>query len=342
MSEQNYCRRMYLISEAQYKEFYDLKNNEKQHVESKNIEQPSPATSSVVNPDTASKIEESLPTGEELPTETGTGRKSGNDVKLRQIFSDFIRNDNLQKHIETRNWNYLYSKILPLMKTNADLQKSVKIVKNNNNNKNNTNNNTNNNDNDDGNDNNTQNVNPNDTSWFNDDPENAWEDDILSGLFAPSPPLPPLPSLPAAQTPTVDDASTNVFSFLESLRKKRKNSMRHENNSIGSPSGQNTPQKLKKKRRESIIASTPKTSADIPSTSADAIGTPISKTPEKYPAPPMFPKKPRKPKYVKIRVQETPEILGKKSSKNKNKSKKKDDGSSPQSGSQRNLTWTNF
>ena len=329
MSQQNYCRRMYLISEAQYKEFYDLKNNEKKNVETR-VEQPSLATSSVVNPDTASKIEESLPSNEELPTnaETGTGRKSGNDVKLKKIFSNFIRNENLQRHIENRNWNYLYSKILPLVKSNADLQKSVKIVKNNDQDTNDDQDN-----NDDNDNNNTQNVNPNDTSWFNDDDDGgaAWDDDILAGLFSET----PAGSQTPAQTPTDGDASTNVFTFLESLRKKRKQSMSQSSPALS------TPQKLKRKRRESIIASTPSASSAIPSTSADAVNSPIKKTPKKYAPPPTLPKKPKKPPYVKIRFQETPEILGKKSSKNTNKSKKNDD-SSPKSGSQRSLKWTNF
>ena len=131
MSQQSYCKRMYLISEGQYKEYYDLKNkfndqnvaNQTTNNDQNDASQITNQSSAEINPD---KIEESASN-----VETGTGYPS-NDIKLKKRYSDFIRSTNLQKHIEDKNWKYLYDKILPLLKLNTDLQKNVKITQNSN------------------------------------------------------------------------------------------------------------------------------------------------------------------------------------------------------------------
>ena len=112
---QSYCRRMYLISEDQYKEYYNLKSKNDEKLQ---IANESPETATTTTVPNASSIEETptVPDITQNNVETGTG---SNDVNLRKKFSDFIRNQNLQKHLEQQNWNYLYEKILPLLKTNV-------------------------------------------------------------------------------------------------------------------------------------------------------------------------------------------------------------------------------
>ena len=134
---QNYCQRMYLLSERQYKEYYDLKSkfdNTTESSETNTVTQEP----TVVNQDqqsiidkipsnSASNLEETPPTSN---LETGAGLNDGRDIELKKRNSDFIRTQILQKFLEDKNWKYLYEKIFPLMKTNAELQKNANKVQN--------------------------------------------------------------------------------------------------------------------------------------------------------------------------------------------------------------------
>ena len=128
---QSYCRRMYLLSEEQYKLFYNLKTKNDENQTTKSTE-----TADVSSPNqNASNLEEQTPpisdssqnpesgSGSYQNLESGSGLS--NDINLKKKYSDFVKKQNLQKFVEDKNLKYLYDKILPLMKTNIELQKKA-------------------------------------------------------------------------------------------------------------------------------------------------------------------------------------------------------------------------
>lgn len=126
MSNEDYCKRMYLIPQQDYDEYYQLKHNQTKKNDLSELEEKSGKNElleSTYDPQQSEQPSEQQQQQQPMSEETLGEGKISNDILLKRKNADFQTRKNIEKNLEDQITQKIYAKILPLLEQNAQITK---------------------------------------------------------------------------------------------------------------------------------------------------------------------------------------------------------------------------